>query len=147
MRKLFTLFIAVTAALGLALGGVAFADGPSGSTEHHEDEEGNDVFTNDVECDGGEATPVGHVYAADNGVEVCNDGQGGEVTPVQGRIIVTNEDGGYIAADGDKDNVFAGDDTFTGYIRIDGDGIHCSGPDDTSAPHSGTPGDGSTCGS
>lgn len=146
MRKLFTLLIAITAALGLTLGGVAFADGPSGSSEHETDPEtGEEVFTNDVQCDGGEATPAGHVYAAEDGVEVCNDGQGGEVTPVQGRIIVDFNEG-YVAADGDQDNVFEGDDTLTGYVRIDETGVHCSSEEDTSAPHSGTPGDGSTCG-
>lgn len=146
MRKFRLIALAFVALLTLGMGGSALADGPSGSSEHHENEEGDTVFTNDVQCDGGEATPVGNVYVGDNGVEVCNEGDE-EVSVVQGRVIVTSDDGGYIAADGDKDNVFEGDDTLTGYARINSDGtVQCSGEGDTSAPHAGTPGDGSTCG-
>lgn len=112
MRKLFTLFIAVMTTLGVAFGGVALADGPSGSTEED----------NQVECGedltGGEA-PLA-VFAGETGAEACNDG---DDLPVQGRVIASAE--GYVAADGDDDNVFEGDDTLTGYARVDDGGLHC----------------------
>lgn len=37
-----------------------------------------------------------------NGVEVCADDASG--LPADGRVIVTNEQGGYVAADGDASN-------------------------------------------
>lgn len=146
MRKFRLIALAFVALLTLGVGGSALAHGPSGSTESPDN---HDTFDNDVRCDDGEATPAGHVYVAENGIEVCNDGDE-DVSVVQGRVIVAEdgEGGGYIAADGDKDNVFEGDDTLTGYARINSDGtVQCSGEGDTSAPHAGTPGDGSTCGS
>lgn len=163
MRKLFTLFVAVTAMLGMAFGGVAFAahgsTGPSGSHEcsadnddcdDQIDEDPVDEIDNDgdgavdedppgdaadnpgehhVTC--GEGQDVGGlvtVYAAENGVEACNDS--GDLP--QGRIILTSDQGGYAAADGDPSNGAEGPD---GWIRIDSDGTvsSCDGDGDSTA--------------
>ena len=109
MRKV---ILAAVAAIALA-GGAAFADGPSGSSEHSP----TGGYTNDVRCGQGTATPVAVLYAGANGAEVCNEG--GPV-PVQGRVIVSIE-GQYIAADGDKDNEAPAD----GWARIDSNGVRC----------------------
>lgn len=106
----------------------AVAHGPSGS---HEEDGSPPVWDNQVTCGSGTATPVGVVYAQSNGVEVCNDGTG--AVPLQGRIIVTNEQGGYVAADGDADNPGQGQ----GWIRVDGGGVRCgddAGPRDATHP-------------
>jgi hypothetical protein len=114
MRKL----ILIIGVLAMAATPV-LADGPSGS--HEEDTvDGTTVYDNNVSCGGGEATPAGTIYAGDNGVEVCNDGSG--ALPLQGRIIATSDDGGYIAADGDRDN---SPEQAQGWVRLDSGGVRC----------------------
>ena len=94
----------------------AFADGPSGS---HEEDGSTPTWDNQVTCGSGTATPTGPVlYAGTNGVEVCNDG--GPV-PIQGRAIVTTEQGGYVAADGDNSNPAQS----AGWVRVDSNGVRC----------------------
>lgn len=105
----------------------AFAHGPSGSNE------GDGSGSNNVTCGSGTSTPAGVVYAGSNGAEVCNDGGG--AVPLQGRIIATSDQGGYIAADGDKDNAAQAQ----GWIRVDGSGVRCgddAGPRDATHPTS-----------
>lgn len=94
----------------------ALADGPSGS---HEEDGSPPTWDNQVTCGAGTATPVGVIYAGPNGVEVCNGGSG--VIPLQGRVIATTDDGGYIAADGDADNPAEA----RGWIRVDSSGVRC----------------------
>jgi hypothetical protein len=105
-----------------ALGGAAFADGPSGSTESN----------NQVSCGGGEATPAGTVYAGANGVETCSD----DGSVPDGRIIVSIEDQ-YISADGDADNP----SEIQGWIRLDSNGVTCGGDGDDDS----TDGGGGSC--
>ncbi len=105
--------VAVVAAIAVAIGGSAEAKGPSGSDEKRND---NNVSS----CGTGAPAVVGHLYVAANGAELCNDGSG--ALPAQGRIIATSDQGGYVTADGDRDNP-AGVD---GFVRIDADGeVHC----------------------
>lgn len=86
----------------------ASANGPSGSSESN----------NQVSCGAGTATAVAVVYAGTNGVEVCNDGT---TLPLQGRVIATTDQGGYVAADGDAGNPAQAQ----GWIRIDATGVRC----------------------
>lgn len=102
---------------------IAWADGPSGSTEK------NNVVT----CAEGTDTPVGRVYAGTNGVELCSD----DNSAPDGRIIVSFE-GQYITADGDSDNGQA-----SGFVRLDSSGPTCSTPQKQDA----TAGPGGACGS
>lgn len=114
MRKL--ALTGLLTALVIALAAPAFAHGPSGSREHK-----GRTYTNKVKCRKGTSTPVvGVVYAGTNGAEVCNDGRA--VIPLRGRIIVTTQQGGYVAVDGDKRNDPA---QAQGWIRIDGKGVRC----------------------
>jgi hypothetical protein len=105
MRKLAVIGAVVT--LGL-VGAPAFAHGPSGSNEDN----------NQVSCRKGTRTPAGVVYVGTNGAEVCND-RG--VVPIQGRVIVTTAQGGYVAADGDRNNPGQS----AGWARVDRKGIRC----------------------
>jgi hypothetical protein len=155
--------MAIVAVVLVGLGLVtapAQADGPSGSHEEDEvqrcidDASGQEVernadgtcpsgstdttfveWDNQVTCGSGE--DVGGLfvlYAGANGAEACSAGGG---LPVQGRIIATSEDGGYLAADGDADNA----PEAQGWIRIDGGGVHCGAADgDLDATHP-APGD------
>jgi len=129
MRKL---LIAATVVATLAALPV-LADGPSGSTEKNS----SGGYTNNVKCGTGAGntdTPVATVYAGTNGVEICNDGDG--ALPVQGRIIATTDQGGYIGADGDKDNMAPAD----GWARLDSNGLRCgkaNGNRDVTAPQDG----------
>ena len=119
MRKL---TLTAGLALALGLGGSALADGPGGSHEEDLvcDEFGNCTtqWDNQVTC--GTNNDVGgtDVYAAENGVEVCSDSAD---LPIQGRIIATTDDGGYVAADGDGDNP----EEAQGWARLDGSGARC----------------------
>lgn len=94
----------------------AVADGPSGS---HEEDGSPAVWDNQVTCGSGTETPAAVIYAGPNGVEVCNSG--GPV-PVQGRVIATTEQGGYIAADGDANN---SPEQAQGWVRVDSNGVRC----------------------
>lgn len=111
----------------LVVGGAALADGPSGSTEQE----------NQVDCNEESSTDVGgvvYVYAAENGVETCGDDTSS--FPLDGRVIVTSDQGGYIAADGDASNSAPLD----GYVRVDSNGVHCGdegNQDSTAADQSG----------
>jgi hypothetical protein len=116
MRKI--AFLATIIVLLLTVG-PALADGPSGS---HEEDGSPPAWDNQVTCGSGTRTPAGVIYAGSNGAEVCNDGG---VVPLQGRLIVTTDQGGYIAADGDGDNPAQG----AGWVRVDGGGVRCG--DDT----------------
>jgi hypothetical protein len=115
MRRFALAGTGVLLVLGLAAG-PAFGHGPSGS---HEEDGSPAAWDNQVTCGAGTSTPVGVVYAGQNGAEVCNDGRG--AVPVQGRIIVTSDQGGYVAADGDADNA----PEAQGWIRVDGNGVRC----------------------
>jgi hypothetical protein len=107
--------------------GIAQADGPGGSSEHHgrcTDSQGNStnlgpgttgadcpagttgatVYDNDVTC--GDNNSVGgfDVFVGPSGIEVCNDG--GAAGP-QGRVMASGDpasQSGFVGADGDKDN-------------------------------------------
>lgn len=105
-------FLVATVALVLAVA-PALAHGPSGSYE-----ENGTTWDNQVTCGGGTRTPAGVIYAGSNGAEVCNDGG---VVPVQGRLIATTDQGGYVAADGDANNPGQA----AGWFRIDGSGVRC----------------------
>ena len=82
------------------------------------------VWDNDVRCNAGgtEAGPTGvKIYQAgsptnaDGGVGICN---AGGTVPVQGRVVAAgNSEGGYVYADGDKDNA---NEQAQGYARVDG---------------------------
>lgn len=102
-----TLLVAAAAVVALGAASPAMADGPSGSHEE------NQTLT---------CAPDSNVYAGDDGIEICNDD---DATPVQGRIIVTSDQGGYIAVDGDSSS----GQVLGGYVRIDGNGLHCSSGD------------------
>lgn len=123
MRK--TCVLAMALALS-GIAGAALADGPSGS--HEEDlvcDPTTGVCTtqwdNQVTCGTGTDVAGANVYAGSNGIEVCNDNAD---LPMQGRVIVTSDDGGYIAADGDADNA----PEAQGWLRIDQGGIRCGDP-------------------
>jgi len=109
-------YLLIVAVLALAAA-PAVADGPSGS---HEEDGSPPVWDNQVQCGSGTATPAGMIYAGSNGVEVCSDGS--SVLPLQGRIIATTEQGGYVAADGDASNEPA---QAKGWVRVDGNGVRC----------------------
>jgi hypothetical protein len=101
----------------LLLASPAFAHGPSGSSEEVKTKKGT-MYTNNVKCKGGVRTPTAVVYAGANGVEVCTDR--GPI-PLQGRVILTTAQGGYFAADGDKDN----EGPLSGWFRLDRSGPRC----------------------
>lgn len=113
---------------------------PEGTTPITETQWDNDVTCGETDEDD-VATPVGTVYTrgedtngdgqADDGtIEACADGSE-EATVLQGRIIATGnaQDGGYVAADGDKDNPAEAQ----GYIRVDVSGsgvtVTCDDPE------------------
>lgn len=102
------------------------ATGPSGSTE----------TDNQVDCNESTSEDVAgaQVHASEAGVEVCNEGA--SPVPVEGRAIVTPEQGGYAAIDGDDTNP----EPSNGYARVDADGVHCgdeTNQDSTVADQSG----------
>ncbi len=111
MRKL--LLLAACAVIALAVAPVS-AHGPSGS--HEENPDG--TYDNQVTCGSGTRTPAGVVYAGSNGAEVCNDGG---AVPVEGRVIATTDQGGYVAADGDGNN----SGQAAGWARVDSSGVRC----------------------
>jgi hypothetical protein len=112
-----TLLFAVAVVLSAS---PAFATGPSGSTEGGP---GSSSYNN-VSCGSGTSVAGVVLYAGANGAEVCNDGK--SPVPVQGRVIASTDQGGYIAADGDKDNTQNA--YLQGYLRIDRNGPHCGKP-------------------
>ena len=122
-KPVLILFVAVIAVFGMA-GFAAQADGPGGSTEHHQDcTDGAGVtthdvsgqcpsgstasthYTNDVQC--GSNTNVGglDVFVGPGGVEVCSGGD--SPAPLQGRVMAAGDpasQSGFVGADGDMDN-------------------------------------------
>jgi hypothetical protein len=97
--------------------GLAHATGPGGSSEGAP----KTKTYNNVRC--GRGTNAGGfvVHASSAGVEACNSGAA--KVPVQGRVMVANQQGGYVAADGDRDN--RQNAYLQGYVRIDRAGAHC----------------------
>lgn len=82
----------------------------------------DDPGENQVDCNEQTSQNVGgvaFVYAGSNGAELCADD--GSQVPLDGRFIVTNEQGGYVAADGDNSNP----PPANGYLRLDQGGAHC----------------------
>ena len=107
----------------------AWADGPGGSTEHHEgcvDATGEEVpknpdgscpegsseatiNDNDVTCGSDDDAAGLDVTASGNGIEVCNDDTD---LPLQGRLLAAGDpasQSGYAGADGDRDNIVPAD--------------------------------------
>jgi hypothetical protein len=77
---------------------------------------------NQVDCAEGSSTDVGglfFLYAGTNGAEACADD--GSSLPIDGRAVVTTEQGGYAAVDGDNSNP----EPANGYVRVDGNLVHC----------------------
>lgn len=134
------IIISLVAALLLAVGaGVAFADGLSGSSEHHDECSEPDeasstttcttVYDNEVKCseepEGTVETPAGGLDVSGNGdprsegeLEVCSDDEG---AAMQGRVIAgggQGAGGGYIIVDGDETNREQ-NDSATGWARVD----------------------------
>jgi hypothetical protein len=124
-RRPLLLVIAVAALALLAMGAFAHADGPGGSTEHHQDCTNNttgvtthDVqgscpagstasthYTNDLEC--GSNNDVGgfDVFIGPSGLEICSDDD--SPAPVQGRVMASGDpasQSGFVGADGDVSN-------------------------------------------
>ncbi len=124
MRRPILVILVIVLAV-FTVGAAAYADGPGGSTEHHQDCRNNttgavthDVsgpcptgstasthYTNDVEC--GSNNDVGglDVAAGPSGFEICS-GDGSSL-PVQGRVMAAGDpasQSGYAGADGDVDN-------------------------------------------
>lgn len=110
MLSVASLFLAPTALAGHG------SSSPNGS---HEDQ-----ATGEVTCGegGNDVGPLGKLYVNERGVEFCSDDDQGVVPgdhAADGRIIVTDDQGGYVAADGDPSNSEETD----GWIRLDGDGF------------------------
>ena len=124
MRKI--IVAAATAGL-LAVAGPAFA-GPHGTSD-------SENSSNNVSC-GGNATagPVENIQVNTAGgpeggaVVICNDS---DTAPIQGRVIASGSTtgGGWVAADGDKDNPDQG----KGWARVDfgtaAPKVRCGGPE------------------
>lgn len=137
MRKI--LAASMVAAL-LAVAGPAFAD-VAGTGEG-----GTGAGDNNVNCDKSSTAQrqnvAGGIFIAAEGnqaapqnggaIVLCNEGNtaNGAPTPVQGRVIVKGgTGGGYVAADGDKDN----DPNAQGWARLNigtTPGVNCGGPAD-----------------
>jgi hypothetical protein len=112
-------------------------DGDGAVDEDPAGDAADDPGENQVDCNESTSEDVGgafFLYAGANGVEACADDS--SQVPVDGRIILTNDQGGYASADGDASN----DPSAQGYARIDGDGVHCgdlTNEDSTAADQSG----------
>jgi hypothetical protein len=78
----------------------------------------DDSGENQVACADGQDVNGIKVYGDESGAEVCSDAS--ETGP-EGRIIVSGDQGGYVAADGDNTNP----EPVNGYARLDSDGLHC----------------------
>lgn len=107
---------------------------PPGNTSAHPNK-------NQADCNESSSQNVGgvfYLYAGSNGAETCADGTSG--LPVDGRVIVTSDQGGYVSADGDADNSAPAN----GYLRVDGGGFHCgddNNQDSTAGQSGNTPED------
>lgn len=118
----------------------AFAspNGPGGTSEGHADPADPAVWVDDnnVNCGTtGTALPDGSVVATDGttggtggALILCNDSG-----PIQGRIILAGDatKGGYVAADGDKDNPSGGTGWSKVTIGADNPGPSCGDNDST----------------
>lgn len=126
MRKMLLLVVVLVGML--ALGGIAFADGPGGSQE--------DADTNEVtSCGSGTDTGAGIFVFADpaSGAELCS----GDGAAPDGRLIVSVASGNeYVAVDGDPTN---GPET-DGWVRLDADGVEvCDDGGDSTTSQCDTP--------
>lgn len=147
MRKL---LIAAVAAGLLAVVAPAFAD-VAGTGE------GTD---NNVNCDNSataqrQNVPQTGIWVAANGSQtapqnggalvLCNEGGGPAPSPIQGRIIASgNTSGGYVAADGDRDNAAQAQGWARADVSAAGPKVRCGGPADAgSGTNAETPNGGS----
>jgi hypothetical protein len=96
-------------------------DGDGSVNEDPVGDAADDAGENQVDCNEGTSEDVAgaQLYAGSNGVELCNEG--GSAAPIEGRAILTTDDGGYGSIDGDGSNAAPAD----GYARLDEGGIHC----------------------
>jgi hypothetical protein len=96
-------------------------DGDGAVDEDPVGDAADDPGENQVSCSATSQDVGGafHLYAGDNGVEVCADD--GSAIPVDGRAIATTDQGGYATIDGDNSNTAPSN----GYARVDQDGVHC----------------------
>jgi hypothetical protein len=97
-------------------------DGDGSVDEDPVGDAADDAGENQVDCneDTSEDVAGAQLYVAENGAELCNEG--GFAAPiVEGRIVATTDDGGYLAIDGDGSNTAPAD----GYIRLDQGGVYC----------------------
>ena len=132
--KLRTLLVAGLVAGSMTISGAALAAGPGGSTESTDDpvtaeNEGNQVTCGASPIEAPNGVTVG---ASATGIETCSDSAD---APIQGRVIVSSDNGGYIAVDGDADNA-QHNESLTGYILLSRGAQGCgpTGGGDASAP-------------
>jgi hypothetical protein len=97
---------------------VADDDGDGSVDEDPPGDAADDPEENQAVCADGQDVNGIKVYADSGGAEACSDAS--ETGP-EGRIIVSSDQGGYVAADGDADNP----EPANGYARLDSDGLHC----------------------
>lgn len=82
----------------------------------------DDPGENQVDCNEESSQDVGglfFLFVGESGVESCADD--GSQLPVDGRAIVTSDQGGYASIDGDNNNP----PPLNGYARVDEGGFHC----------------------
>lgn len=97
-------------------------DGDGAVDEDPPGDAANDSGENQVDCNEASSRNIGgvaYVYAGANGAEVCGDGTSS--LPIDGRAVVSTDQGGYAAADGDGSNT----SPINGYARVDRTGLHC----------------------
>jgi hypothetical protein len=110
-------------------------DGDGAVDEDLAGDAADDPNENQTNCNESGSTNVGglgYLSAGGNGAEVCADE--GSAVPIDGRIVVSAEDG-YVAIDGDNSNPAPAN----GYARLDQNGVHCGDTDnqDSGADQSG----------
>lgn len=118
MRKTRLVLFALVATVALAIGGSASATGPSGSEDDGDNET---TCAEGTSVDNPEGGSLLTVYVDEGSIETCSD----DGVPLDGRIIATMDDGGYVAADGDASNP----EQLQGWVRVDSDGSVSCGPD------------------
>lgn len=126
MKRRPLLLVVVVAALALlAIGAFAHADGPGGSTEHHQDCTNNSTgvtthdvqgscpsgstssthYTNEVTCGSNAGAGGIDVFVGPSGFEICSGSDSS--VPLEGRVMASGDPGsqsGYVGADGDASN-------------------------------------------
>lgn len=121
--KLRKILVAGLVAGSMTISGAALANGPSGSDESVDDPNTAANESNEVQCGAGTEVRDGiTVYAGTNGVETCSDS---DAAAIQGRVIASNENGGYVAVDGDQDNANNYDPSLGGYILVNRNAQGC----------------------